>query len=66
MATRHGRLSEFEGGSPPLGRPFELLCEDHAGTYVLPYLCEWRDGAWRSTKTGTIIEVAVMGWRPAS
>lgn len=40
-----------------------LLCEDHNGTYVLPFPCRWADGAWRSTTTGSRIEVNVVGWR---
>ena len=65
MATRSERLSEFDKGPPPADQPLELLCEDHAGTYVLPYPCEWRDGAWRSTSMGTAIEATVLGWRIA-
>jgi hypothetical protein len=26
------------------GRRMELLCEDHKGTYVLPFPCLWVDG----------------------
>jgi hypothetical protein len=63
MATRNERLSKFDKGPPPADKPLELLCEDHAGTYVLPYLCEWRDGVWRSTSMGTVIEATVVGWR---
>ena len=40
------RLAEFNQGSPPTGQQFLLLCEDHNGTYTLPFRCEWRDGAW--------------------
>jgi len=39
MATRERRLSEFNTGQPS-DHAVELLCEDHNGTYVLPYLCE--------------------------
>jgi len=46
MATRKFRLAEFNQGSPPTGEQFLLLCEDHNGTYTLPFRCEWRDGAW--------------------
>jgi len=28
------------------------LCEDHVGTYTLPYLCHWSNGAWRSAGRG--------------
>lgn len=65
MATRQHRLSEFDQGAPPSGRPLELLCEDNRGTYVLPYQCRWSDGAWLNADTGSAIEVAVLGWREA-
>jgi hypothetical protein len=28
-------------GSPPTDEPLEVLCEDHVGTYVIPFLCQW-------------------------
>jgi hypothetical protein len=64
MATRQQRLEAFitEGG-PTADRPFELLCEDHIGTYVLPYDCHWTQGAWRNIETGGPIEAEVIGWR---
>ena len=65
MATRQHRLNEFEQGPPPLDQPVELLCEDHNGTYLLPYTCYWSDGAWRNSDTGKAIEAKVMGWRVA-
>jgi hypothetical protein len=65
MATRQHRLSEFDQGTPPPGLPLELLCEDNRGTYVLPYRCQWSDGAWRNSDTDAAIEAKVMGWRIA-
>ena len=62
MATRQHRLSEFNTGTPPDGAA-ELLCEDHNGTYVLPYLCEWIDGGWYKSGSPKIIEATVIGWR---
>ena len=47
MATRQARLSEFNHGIPKANRRLQLLCEDHCGTYVIPYACQWTDGAWR-------------------
>jgi hypothetical protein len=29
-------------------QPFELLCEDHVGTYVIPF-CRCRNGAWQAS-----------------
>jgi hypothetical protein len=63
MATRHHRLNEFDQGTPPADRPLELLCEDHNGTYLVPYPCHWIDGVWRNSAIGTIIEGKVVGWR---
>ena len=49
MATRQQRINNFNSdGEPPAGYWMELLCEDHNGTYVLPFPCLWVDGAWRS------------------
>jgi hypothetical protein len=45
-----------------MDRLFELLCQDHVGTYVLPFLCRW-DGAWRNGATGGVIAAEVLGWR---
>ncbi|HZC56113.1 MAG TPA: hypothetical protein VE396_08710 [Xanthobacteraceae bacterium] len=64
MATRLERISAFtHDGSPPLDQPLELLCEDHVGTYVIPFLCRWHDGAWQSADTNNTIEATVVGWR---
>jgi len=67
MATRDYRIGEFNQGPPPSGQPQQLLCEDHNGTYLIPFACEWRDGAWynsKSLKGGTPLEARVVGWRP--
>ncbi|MGH6675779.1 MAG: hypothetical protein ACRECE_06085, partial [Xanthobacteraceae bacterium] len=34
----------------------ELLCEDRVGTYVIPFLCRWRNGDWQSLETDKCIE----------
>ena len=62
MATRQHRLNEFNQGPAPR-YAVEVLCEDHNGTYVLPYPCEWRDGAWYHSTRATLIEARVVGWR---
>jgi hypothetical protein len=65
MATRQQRLDAFaHDGEPPLHEPLELLCEDHVGTYVLPFLCRFADASWHSVETGQRIEATVVGWRP--
>jgi hypothetical protein len=64
MATRQERIGAFtHDGVPPADQPFELLCEDHVGTYVIPFLCRWQSGAWQSVATNTPIEATVVGWR---
>jgi hypothetical protein len=64
MVTRQRRMDDFDSdGEPPAGEPTELLCEDHNGTYVLPFPCRWVDGAWRSITSGLRIEAHVVGWR---
>ena len=42
--------------APPVDQAFELLCEDHVGTYVIPFLCRWRIGTWHSVDTNRPIE----------
>jgi hypothetical protein len=67
MATRQERIDEFShDGTPPADQPFELLCEDHVGTYVIPFLCRWHDSAWQSLDTDKCIEATVIGWRAPS
>jgi hypothetical protein len=64
MVTRQARLAEFPN---PIDREggvaFEILCEDHNGTYQLPFLCHWTAGEWRSCTTGEAIDAKVIGWR---
>jgi len=65
MATRQARIDTFtHQGVPPADQPLELLCEDHVGTYVIPFLCRWTNGAWQSVETSGPIEATVVGWRP--
>jgi hypothetical protein len=64
MATRERRLAEFNGnGEPPPDQPVQVLCEDHSGTYQLPFACRWVDGEWRNEQSGGIVEATVVGWR---
>ena len=64
MATRERRLAEFNGnGEPPPDQPVQVLCEDHSGTYQLPFACRWVDGEWRNSESGSIVEATVVGWR---
>ena len=64
MATRERRLAEFNGeGEPPPDQPVQVLCEDHSGTYQLPFACRWVDGEWRNHESGGTVEATVVGWR---
>lgn len=64
MATRQERLDAFtHDGDPPADQPLELLCEDHVGTYVVPFPCRWIGGHWHSVETGERITATVIGWR---
>src|SRR5262245_61357278 len=64
MATRQQRLDAFvHEGDPPADRPVELLCEDHIGTYVVPFLCQWSSGVWKNVETSERIDAIVIGWR---
>jgi hypothetical protein len=65
MATRQERLNAFtHDGDPPMNEPLELLCEDHVGTYVVPFPCRWTSEHWQSAETGERILATVLGWRP--
>jgi hypothetical protein len=64
MATRQERIAAFSHeGEPPTDQPLELLCEDHVGTYVIPFLCRWNSGSWQSVDSKSPIEATVVGWR---
>ena len=64
MAARQERIDAFShDGTPPTDQPLELLCEDHVGTYVIPFLCRWSSGAWYGVDTKSRIEATVVGWR---
>jgi hypothetical protein len=64
MATRERRLAEFDGaGVPPAGMPVQVLCEDHSGTYQLPFACHYLEGRWHNHESGGMVEATVVGWR---
>jgi hypothetical protein len=64
MATRERRIAEFNGnGEPPPGKAVEVLCEDHSGTYQLPFSCKFADGEWRNSESGSVVTATVVGWR---
>ncbi len=64
MATRSARLDEFiTTGAPAPDTLVELLCEDHVGTYLLPYPCRSTAEGFRNEHTGELIQGRVVGWR---
>jgi hypothetical protein len=64
MVSRQHRIASFShDGIPPTDQPLELLCEGHVGTYVIPFLRQWRHGAWQGLDTDKPIEATVLGWR---
>ena len=63
MATRDHRLAEFYQGLPPPNKLLQVLAEDHSGTYVLPFPCEWRDGIWQNPKSVKALDAKIVGWR---
>ncbi len=64
MATREKRLAEFNGqGDPDPDLAVQVLCEDHSGTYQLPFLCRFVDDEWRNADTDSAVEARVVGWR---
>jgi hypothetical protein len=64
MATREKRLAEFNGqGDPEPHQSVQVLCEDHSGTYQLPFACKFAEGEWRNADTGDAVEARVVGWR---
>jgi hypothetical protein len=65
--ARMMRLADYPGeGSPPPGADCDLLCEDHVGTYALPYACAWTEGTWRNLATGQPVMAGVVAWRVRS
>jgi hypothetical protein len=64
MATRSARLDDFTIDVHPAPDTLvELLCEDHVGTYLLPFLCRSTAEGFRNERTGELIEGRVVGWR---
>ena len=64
MATRERRLAEFNGqGEPTPQQAVQVPCEDHSGTYQLPFPCNFIDGTWRNAESGSEVAANVVGWR---
>jgi hypothetical protein len=64
MPNRSARLADFiTDGAPAPDTLVELLCEDHVGTYLLPYPCRSTAEGFRNERTGDFIQGWVVGWR---
>jgi len=55
-----GLMTDFD---PVLESLVEVLCEDHVGTYLLPFLCRRTPEGFRNERTGELIERRIVGWR---
>jgi hypothetical protein len=64
MVTRTARLHDFITDADPAPDTLvQLLCEDHVGTYLLPYLCRRTAEGYRNERTNDLIQGWVVGWR---
>jgi hypothetical protein len=63
MATREHRMAEFSSAGPLANQPLEFLCEDHCGTYVIPFGCHFVNGQWSGVAGNQPIQATVLGWR---
>ena len=65
MVTRAERLADFTTGTadPASQALVEVLCEDHVGTFLLPFLCRCTPEGFRNERTRELIEGRVVGWR---
>ncbi len=62
MPTRADRLAQFETDAlPSPDRLVEVLCEDHVGTFILPFLCRSTSDGFINERTGDLIEATVVG-----
>ena len=59
-------MAEFvTDGDPAPEIMVEVLCQDHVGTYTLPFLCLTTERGWINAKTLLPVETNVIGWRVA-
>jgi hypothetical protein len=62
MVTRRNRLNDFiTHGDPAPDYPVQVLCEDHIGTYLIPFPCHRTNGTERNQATGEIIAGRTIG-----
>ena len=64
MVQRAERVSGFVTDRLPAeDAPVQVLCEDHVGTYLLPFACRHGEAGWVNAATSAPIAAAVIGWR---
>jgi hypothetical protein len=64
MTSLSDRLSQFvTDREAPDGTAVEALCQDHVGTYVLPFPCRREGAAWYNSNTSAPLDCDVVGWR---
>jgi len=55
-------LAEFNGAGAPPRISRSRCCEDHSGTYQLPFACRFVE-AMAHNESGGPVEATVVGWR---
>jgi hypothetical protein len=64
MVAFSERLAQFiTDREAPDGTVVEALCQDHVGTYVLPFPCRRQGAAWYNNVTSAALDCDVIGWR---
>jgi hypothetical protein len=64
MVALNERLAQFvTDREAPDGAMVEALCQDHVGTYVLPFPCRRNGTEWFNYVTSTALDCEVIGWR---
>jgi hypothetical protein len=64
MVALNERLAQFiTDREAPDGQAVEALCQDHVGTYVLPFPCRREGTGWYNTVTSSALDCDVIGWR---
>ena len=67
MVQHADRLADFITNRDPAPEIMvEALCQDHVGTYTLPFLCSLTERGWVNATTYLPIETDVVGWRVAA